>query len=131
MPAVTIYSVDFANGNLAPFLDQDSWGSMVQGHSPAETLHSFSSYPVADEGLHLDLSRSGGTAFASNGVYVIPPTPPPLAARLLLRAEFDSPFGSTPHPKNVEAGPEPWAIALKVKMRGEASDVISDTALIA
>lgn len=62
MPAVTIYSVDFANGNLAPFLDQDNWESMVQGHSPAETLHSFSSYPVADEGLHLDLSRAGGTA---------------------------------------------------------------------
>ena len=146
MPADQIYSVDFANGNLTPSVDELNWGDMLPGHSAPESGHAFNSQ-AESEGLRLRISRADGSGtFVSNSVYVIPSSihPPtssaharavgellgdhPLGTRLLLKVEFDSPNASPfPHPEKIDPlKPEAWAVVLKLKLSDNPNDAKAD-----
>ena len=125
MPADFIYAVDFANGNLTPFVDKRSWGDMHPGRS-AEPVPGGARHIVTSQhdskGRILRIAREDGSpGFISNSVYVSPSSPLepppnsvdapassayvaaagvlrgglPLATRFILRVEFDSPHASS------------------------------------
>jgi hypothetical protein len=138
MPPVLVYSVDFSNGNLVPSLDTNGWGAMKTGNSgtPASNPESFSD----SKGLTLGVFRGASTPAgqdATNTVYVLPgPNVLPVASRLLLRTEFDSPWArptyaplaptnfQTQGSNTTQAG-SPWAVALNVKI-GSQNDAPTD-----
>jgi len=114
MPRVPVYSVDFSNGNLAPSLDTNGWGSMKLGDSgpagnPTTTPNT--------QGLELAVTAAG--APAAVGPYVVLASGAlPLDSRLLLQLEFDHPNGIPPAAP-APGFPEPWAVALVAKAADE------------
>ena len=138
MPPVLVYSVDFSNGNLVPSLDTNGWGAMKTGNSgtPASNPESFSDSKGLTLGVYRDAATPAGQD-ATNSVYVLPgPNVLPVASRLLLRTEFDSPWArptyaqltptnfQTQGSNTTQAG-SPWAVALNVKL-GNQNDAPTD-----
>ena len=140
MPPVTTYAVDFSQGNLAPSLDTNGWGSMKQGvaipsHADNKTL------TYADgKGLGVAVYRaptSPAAIPASINLCVVPGSNVlPLAIRLSIRVEFDLPYAQLayipqpssigPHPPPTGTDwPTPWAVGLLVKS-GNENDVAAD-----
>jgi hypothetical protein len=130
MPPVLIYKVDFSNGNLAPSLDAHGWGAMQIGSSGAgDKPEKFSD----SKGLTLSIYRAPGTPAghdANHSVYVLPGANVlPVATRLLMRAEFDSPWArpnyvqlsptnyQTQGSNTTQAG-SPWAVGIGPKFGG-------------
>lgn len=141
MPPVLAYSVDFSHGNLTPSVDTKGWGDMKQGNSGAgDKPENFSD----SKGITLSVFRAPGTPNghdASNSIYVVPPAGSlNVQSRLLLHAEFDSPWAQTAYtpltPTNyqtfgsntVQAG-SPWAIALGAKF-GNENDLPTDKRVV-
>jgi hypothetical protein len=137
MPPVLIYSVDFSNGNLAPSLDANHWGAMQLGNSgPGDNPEKFSD----SKGLTLSVYRAPATPVghdANHSVYVLPGANVlPVATRLLLRAEFDSPWARPNYValaptnyqtqgSNTNQAGSPWAVGLGLKFGG-VNDVATD-----
>lgn len=132
MPPVLAYSVDFSHGNLTPSVDVKGWGAMQQGNTgPGDKPENFSD----SKGITLSLFRSGASPNeASNSIYVVPPAGSlNVQSRLLLHAEFDSPWAQPNYvplsPSNfqtitsntTQAG-QAWAIALGCKF-GNQNDL--------
>jgi hypothetical protein len=123
MPPVEIYAVSIANGNRDPSIDANGWGSMQEGNGvlgPNDAVARAGN----SRGLSLSLTRASNAprGLAANGLYALPPAGVlPLASRLLLRVEFDSPY-ATPPVEQLQA--EPWALALVVKQARSADDAL-------
>ncbi len=127
MPPVLIYSVDFANGNLAASMDTHSWGAMQIGNSGAgDKPEKFSD----SKGLTLSVYRAPSTPAghdANHSVNVLlGANVVPVASRLLLRVEFDRPWAQqnyvplTPtnnqtQGSNTTPAGSPWAVGIGPK----------------
>ena len=114
MPSVQVYAVDFSGGNLGPSLDTNGWGAMKVGHSGPSNNPTTSAEP---QGLALAVSANGGSA-AIGAYVVLGPDVLSLETRLLMQLEFDRPEGIPPSSPNAGV-PEPWAVALNVKLNNE------------
>jgi hypothetical protein len=141
MPPVLVYTVDFSNGNLAPSLDANGWGSMQIGSSgAADKPEMFNDA----KGLTLSVFRAPGTPAghdANHSVYVLPgANVVAVATRLLLRVEFDRPWAQqnyvplapTNHQtegSNATTAGSPWAVGIGPKF-GTVNDTPADKRVV-
>jgi hypothetical protein len=101
-------------------VDVFRWGAMTSGGSAGAIAHN----TPDSTGLNLSVSRHyNAPQFASNSVFVLlPANSCPVQARLRLRTEFDRPDAARlPAPPNLDpatTAPEPWAVALNIKLGG-------------
>ena len=113
MPGVQVYAVDFSQGELAPWLDTNNWGPMLLGTSSPGSNTTSSAEP---QGLGLSLVGDGSAAAAIGAYVVLNQGQLDLATRLLLHVEFDR---VSVNPPSGAGRPEPWAVALNVKLGNE------------
>ncbi len=69
MPSTLVYTVDFANGNLAPSLDTNGWGTMKIGLADPAASPATSADP---QGLTLSLTPVGAQAVLGAFVVLAP-----------------------------------------------------------